>query len=117
MHESISREHVTDVIYDTEGACEGQYGWMQGLIQVLLRADMDSREGAVFGLESRAVSAKVTKHFITIFIKLSYNGAYHIIAHNTLINAHAEVSKEVRVNSVVPVLINIHTLCTHAGKA
>ena len=80
MRESLSREHVTDVIYDAEGAREGQYGCMQGLIRVLLRADMDSREGAVMGLESRAVSAKITKHFVIIFIKLSYNGAYHICA-------------------------------------
>ena len=32
----------------------------------LLRDDMGSREWAVMGLESRPVSAQVTKHFVTI---------------------------------------------------
>ena len=30
---------------------------------------MGSREGTIMGLESRAVSARVTKHFVTIFSK------------------------------------------------
>ena len=32
-----------------------------------MRANMGSKEQAVFGLESRAISALVTKHFVTIF--------------------------------------------------
>ena len=35
----------------------------------LREADMGSLERAVMGLESRAVSAQVTKHFVTIFSK------------------------------------------------
>ena len=30
---------------------------------------MGSHEGAVMGLESRAVSARVAKHIVTIFVK------------------------------------------------
>ena len=42
---------------------------MQGPIWVYTRADMGSRERTVMGLESRAVSAHVTKQFATIFRK------------------------------------------------
>ena len=42
-------------------AREGRYGFM--------RADMGSRGRDVMGLESRAVSARVIKHFVTIFSK------------------------------------------------
>ena len=39
-----------------------------------VRADMVSRERAVMGLESRAVSARVTKNFVTILVKRVING-------------------------------------------
>ena len=42
---------------------------MRGLIFVHVRADMGSLERAVMGFESRAVSARVTKHIVTIFSK------------------------------------------------
>ena len=40
---------------------------------VHVRADMGSCEQAVIGLESQAVSARVTTHFFTIFIKTCNN--------------------------------------------
>ena len=63
---------MNDVIYDAEGAREGQYGCMQRLIWVHVRADMGSCGQAVIGLES-AVSARVTKDFVTIFSKTCNN--------------------------------------------
>ena len=33
------------------------------------RADIGSRERAVMGLESQAVSARVAKHFVTILVR------------------------------------------------
>ena len=39
---------------------------------------MGSCEQAVMGLESRAVSAGVTKHFVTIFSKTCYKKHYYI---------------------------------------
>ena len=42
---------------------------MRAPIWVHARADMGSHERAVMCLESRAVSARVTKHFVTIFRK------------------------------------------------
>ena len=54
---------VNDVIYDADEACEGQYGCVGGL----RRANMGSRGWVVMGLKSRAASAQVTKHFVTIF--------------------------------------------------
>ena len=60
---------MNDVIHDAEGAREDRYGCRRGLIWVHVRADMGSRGRAVIGLESRAVSARVTKHFDTIFSK------------------------------------------------
>ena len=38
-----------------------------------VRADMCSREWAVMGLESRAISGRLTKHFVTIFSKTCNN--------------------------------------------
>ena len=43
-----------------------------------MRADVGSREPAVMGLESQAVSALVTKHFVSIFSKTCNNGTYGI---------------------------------------
>ena len=60
---------VNDIIYDAEGAREGQYGCTQGLIWVHVRANIYSHEQAIMGLGSQAVSARITKHFITIFVK------------------------------------------------
>ena len=51
-------------IYDAECACEGRYGCTRGPICVHVRADMRSHERAVMGLPSRAVSARVTQHFV-----------------------------------------------------
>ena len=57
-----------------ERAHESGYGSMRGPIWVQVRANMGSLERAVMGLESRAVSAQVTKHFVTIFSKTCNNG-------------------------------------------
>ena len=54
---------VNGVIYDTDGACKGQYGCNGGPT----RANMGSRECFVMGLKSCAASAWVTisvKHVI-----------------------------------------------------
>ena len=67
--ESLRHDNANDVIYDTDGAREGRYGCIRGPIWVHARADMGSREPAVKGLESRAVSAWVTKNFVTISVK------------------------------------------------
>ena len=67
---------VNDIIYDTDGAHEGPYGYTLGLIWVHQRADIGSHEPAVMGLESRAVSAWVTKHFVTIFSTTCNNKPY-----------------------------------------
>ena len=48
------------------GACEGG-------LWIYLRANMGSRERAVMGLESQAISARVTEHFVTIFSKTCNN--------------------------------------------
>ena len=61
--------NVNDVISDVEGAGKGRYGFTRGLIWVNVRTDMGSHEQTVIGLESQAISAEVTKHFITIFRK------------------------------------------------
>ena len=58
---SSSRNDVNDVANDAEGAPA------RGPIWVHKRADMGSRERDVIGLESRSVSAQVTKHFVTIY--------------------------------------------------
>ena len=68
---------MNDVIYDAQCACEGQYGCMQGTIWVHTRTDLRSSERPVMGLESRAVSAQVTKHFVTIFSKTCNKPAYY----------------------------------------
>ena len=60
---------MNDVIYDAKGTREGRYGCSRGPILAHARAEMGSRERAVMGLGSRAVSARVTKHFVTIFSK------------------------------------------------
>ena len=64
---SSPRGDVNGFIYDAEGAHEGRYGYMRGLKWVHVKANMGSREQAVMGFESRAVSAQLTKHFVTIF--------------------------------------------------
>ena len=57
---SLRLGDVKDIIYDADTAREGQYVCTRGLIWVHTRADMGSREPAVLGLESQAVSAWVT---------------------------------------------------------
>ena len=69
MHGSLRHDDVNDVISDTDGACKGRYGCKPGLICAHMRADMGLLERVVMGLESRAVSALVIKHFVTIFSK------------------------------------------------
>ena len=45
----------------------------QGLIWVQVRANIGSREWTAMVLEQRAVSARVIKHFVTIFNKTPNN--------------------------------------------
>ena len=71
---SLCRGDVNDVIYDAEGAREGRYWCTREPLLVHVRADVGSRERAVWGFESRAVSARVTKHFTTILVKHVTNG-------------------------------------------
>ena len=47
---------VNNVIYVTEGAREGVYGCTRGPVWVHVTDDIVSRERAVMGLESQAVS-------------------------------------------------------------
>ena len=54
---------MNDIIYDTEDAHEGWYGFTWGPIWVRMRAGMGSCERAIMGLESRAVSPWITKYF------------------------------------------------------
>ena len=65
---SLHHGDMNDIIYDAEGANKGRYGCTRADIGSR-EVDMGSRERAVMGLESRAVSALVTKHFVTIFCK------------------------------------------------
>ena len=51
MRMSLHPNNVNDVIYDAEGAREGQYGCTQGLIWFHVGADRGSRERAVMGVE------------------------------------------------------------------
>ena len=76
MRGSSRHGDINGVIFDTDGAYEGRYGYKRGLIWVHLRADMCSCEWAIMGLQSRAVSAWVTKHFVTIFSKTCNNKSY-----------------------------------------
>ena len=69
------RRDVNDVIYDTNGACEGRYGCVGGP----RRANMGSRECVVMGLKSRAASALVTKHFVSIFSKTCNKYEFRIL--------------------------------------
>ena len=67
--------HCSDknyVIYDVEGAPEGQYDCRQGPIWIHMRPEMSSRERAVVGFAPRAVSARLITHFVSIFSKTSY---------------------------------------------
>ena len=66
---SLCRDNMNDLIYDAEGTHKGRFGYTQGPLWVHVRADMGSHEPAVMGLESRAVSAWVSKHFVTFFSK------------------------------------------------
>ena len=65
---SFRRGDVIDVIYDAEGAREGQYGCTLGLIWIHLRAVKGSHERAVMGLASRAASV-VCYHVINSVTK------------------------------------------------
>ena len=51
---------MNDVIYDAKGLSEGRNWCTGGPIWVHARADIGSCERAVMGLESRAVSVRVT---------------------------------------------------------
>ena len=71
-------EHRSDanaVIYDAGGACEGRYG----CVREHTRANMGSHEWVVMGLKSRAASARVTKHFVTIFSKTCNKYEFRIL--------------------------------------
>ena len=69
------RGDMKDVIYDADGACEGLYRCLGGP----RRANMGSRECVVMSLKSRAASALVTKHFVTIFSKTCYKYEFIIL--------------------------------------
>ena len=60
---------MNDFIYDAEGACKGRYSYTRGPIWVHMGVDMGSRERAVKGLESRAVSARVTELMSLFLVK------------------------------------------------
>ena len=66
---------VNDVIYDADGACMGRYEYVGGPT----RDNMGSREWLVVGLKSRAASARVTKHFVTIFSKTCNKYEFRIL--------------------------------------
>ena len=70
-----NRGDVNDVIYDADGACMGRYGCVGGPT----RDNMGSREWLVVGLKSRAASARVTKHFVTIFSKTCNKYEFRIL--------------------------------------
>ena len=63
------------VIHDADGACMGRYGCVGGPT----RDNMGSREWLVVGLKSRAASARVTKHFVTIFSKTCNKYEFRIL--------------------------------------
>ena len=77
---SLRRDGVNDVINDADGASEGLYGCTRGTICVHVRAIMGSREPGDIGLASRAESARVTKHFVTVFSKEWNKYMYFLIA-------------------------------------
>ena len=70
-----NRGDVNDVIYDADGACMGRYGCVGGPE----RDNMGSCEWLVVGLKSRAASARVTKHFVTIFSKTCNKYEFRIL--------------------------------------
>ena len=74
---------------EAEGAGECRYGYKGGLVWVHVRADMGSCERVVMGLESRAVSARVIKHFVTILVK-------HVIIQ------HLKISSPQPIGSIEP---------------
>ena len=75
---SLRRGGENGVVYDTEDACEGLYGFTLGPVRVNVRANMGSFERAVIGLESRAVSALVAKHFLLlVLVKLVITAFKH----------------------------------------
>ena len=59
MRWSSCHGDMYDIIYDAEGQAS---------------ADICSCEGALMGFESGAVSAWLTKHFVTIFSKICNKG-------------------------------------------
>ena len=75
---------MIDIIYDAEGVQEGRYWCMRGPIWVHPCADIGSCERAVMGLESRAVSARIIKHFNTIFSKPCNKWRYITPKHNIM---------------------------------
>ena len=70
-----NRYDVNGVIYDADGACEGRYGCVGGFT----KTNMGSHEWVVVGLKSRAASARVTKHFSTIFSKTCNKYEFRIL--------------------------------------
>ena len=69
------RSDVNAVIYDADGACGGRYGCMGGP----QKANMGSSEWFVMTFKSRAASAQVTKHFVTIFSKTGIKYEFRIL--------------------------------------
>ena len=70
-----NRGDVNDVIYDADGDCMGRYGCVGGPT----RDNKGSREWLVVGLKSRAASAWVTKHSVTIFSKTCNKYEFRIL--------------------------------------
>ena len=66
-----NRGDVNNVIYDADG----RYGCMEGPT----RDNMGSHEWLVVGLKSRAASARVTNHFVTIFSKTCNKYEFRIL--------------------------------------
>ena len=77
---SLRRGGLNDVIYDADGASKGLNGCTRGPICVHVRVIMGSREQADIGLVSRTESARVTKHFVTIFSKEYNKYMYFLIS-------------------------------------
>ena len=66
---SLGPSGLNNIIYDTEGTHQCRYGCRRGQVWVHMRANVGSHERTVMALESQAISAQVTKYFVTIFSK------------------------------------------------
>ena len=67
--------NVNDIINDAYGECKGRYACVRGSI----RANRGSCEWVIVGSKSRTASARVTKHFVTIFSKTCNKYEFRIL--------------------------------------